>query len=88
MFVGGFTLEAAQHVGADEGDQRTAAAEVLDRLARLVDASLVVGETRPNGAVRFRLLETLRLETLRQYGQELLAAGGAAAASAARDRSA
>jgi predicted ATPase len=84
VFTGGFTLEGAQHVGADAGDpgdEGRAPAAVLDRLTHLVDASLVVAEAQPDGAVRFRLLETLR-----QFGQEQLAAGGAAVAAAVRDR--
>jgi predicted ATPase/class 3 adenylate cyclase len=61
LFVGGWTLEAAEAVCAggevSEGD-------VLDLLSRLVEKSLVVLE--PGGA-RYRMLETVR-----QYARELL----------------
>ena len=40
VFAGGFTLEAAEAIGAGDG---VAAAEVLDLLSRLVDKSLVGG---------------------------------------------
>ena len=61
MFAGGWTLEAAEHVGAGDGIE---AVEVLDLLTRLVDKSLVVVDEQPDGTARYRLLETLR-----QYGQ-------------------
>jgi predicted ATPase/class 3 adenylate cyclase len=66
VFAGGWTLEAAETVCADEG---LAGDEVLDLLAQLVDKSLVmVGEE-----VRYRLLETIR-----QYAQEKLVEAGEA----------
>jgi predicted ATPase/DNA-binding SARP family transcriptional activator len=71
VFAGGWTLEAAEAVGAGDG---VAADEVLDLLVRLVDKSLVqVDQPRPprGGGARYRLLETLRL-----YGQERLGAAG------------
>ena len=76
VFAGGFTLEAAEAVGAGEG---TGAADVLDLLTRLVDQSLVAVDAQPDGTARYRLLETLR-----QYGQQRLAASGEA--DAVRDR--
>ncbi len=60
VFVGGWTLEAAEEVCSDEGDQ----ADILDLLTRLVDKSLVVTE-ETNGAIRYH-----RLETIRQYSRE------------------
>ncbi len=54
VFTGGFTLEAAEHVG---GDSATARQEVLDLLTGLVHKSLVATD-RSHG--RFRMLETLR----------------------------
>ncbi len=78
VFAGGFTLEAAELVGGD-GLEPPA---VLDRLTRLVDQSLVVAEGQPDGAARYRLLETLR-----QYAGEQLAArdeAGAVRAAHAR----
>jgi non-specific serine/threonine protein kinase len=75
VFVGGFTLEAAEDVCPDAGDggqtsplQRD---DVLDLLLRLVDKSLVVAEPSDDGEARYRLLETLR-----QYSMEKLAASG------------
>lgn len=60
VFVGGFSLEAAQQVAEDEaGIDRW---DVLEHLGALVDKSLVVaeGETVP----RYRFLETTRLFAL------------------------
>jgi predicted ATPase len=86
VFVGGWTLEAAEVVCGDEGVEagRPSAAsaspepltsipsdDVLDLLLRLVDKSLVVAEPGDEGADRYRLLETLR-----QYALEHLAASG------------
>jgi predicted ATPase len=80
-FAGGWTLEAAEAVGADPGGAEGLGGagiefpgEVLDRLTRLVDTSLVVVDAQPDGEARYRLLETLR-----QYAWERLAASGAAA---------
>jgi predicted ATPase/class 3 adenylate cyclase len=79
VFAGGWTLDAVEAVGADEGisgeaivGEGTAAADVLDLLTHLLDKSLVV-EDELDGAARYRLLQTLR-----QYRQQKLAASGAA----------
>ncbi len=63
VFTGGWTLEAAEAVcsGGDVPE-----GEVLDLLAHLVDKSLVILEW-PGDTGRYRLLETVR-----QYGLELL----------------
>jgi non-specific serine/threonine protein kinase len=54
--AGGFSLEAAQAIGAtDHADEM----DVLEVLGRLVDKSMVQLE-RPAGAARYRLLETVR----------------------------
>jgi predicted ATPase/class 3 adenylate cyclase len=74
-FAGGWTLEAAEAVGAGDGIEGWA---VLDLLARLVEKSLVMAE-EGEGAARYRLLETVR-----QYAEEKLLASGEAAA--VRDR--
>jgi non-specific serine/threonine protein kinase len=66
-FAGGWTLEAAEAVGAGPG---VTSAEVLERLCALVDQSLVTVEERA-GAERYRLLETVR-----QYAVERLVASG------------
>ena len=75
VFAGGWTLEAAEAVCAGGA---TAADDVLEQLARLVDRSLVVAEVG-GGLARYRLLETLR-----QYGRERLAARGEAEAVSER----
>jgi predicted ATPase/DNA-binding CsgD family transcriptional regulator len=65
VFAAGFTLDAAESVCAGEGLEWD---EVLGLLSRLVDKSLVT--VRENGGqTRYHLLETVR-----QYGQEKLAA--------------
>ncbi|HEU5297393.1 MAG TPA: winged helix-turn-helix domain-containing protein [Burkholderiaceae bacterium] len=66
VFVGGFSLESAQDLGADEG---TAAWAVLEHLSSLVDKSLVIaeGDLRP----RYRMLESTR-----EHALEQLAAAG------------
>ena len=64
VFAGGWTLESAEAVCAGEAVEPGA---VLDVLTQLVDKSLVLAEPGPAGAIRYRLLETLR-----QYGQERL----------------
>jgi non-specific serine/threonine protein kinase len=64
VFAGGFSLEAAEAVCAGGA---VAEPEVLELLLRLVDKSLVVVEECARGELRYRLLETLR-----QYGRELL----------------
>jgi predicted ATPase len=52
----GFTLDAAEAVGCDNGADRFG---VLDRLARLVDKSMIqVDHERPD--VRYRMLQSLR----------------------------
>ncbi len=70
VFVGGWTLEAAEAMGPD--------LDILDVLAQLVNQSLVVVEEQ-DSAARYRLLETIR-----QYACDKLLEIGAAAQ--ARDR--
>jgi predicted ATPase/DNA-binding XRE family transcriptional regulator len=74
-FSGGFTLEAAESVGAsgpDDGD-------VLDPLGQLVEQSLVALDASFGGAeARYRTLEPVRqyaLERLEESGEEELARG-------------
>ena len=62
VFAGGFELEAAEYICA--GDP--APEDILDLLSSLVDKSILT-RTESNGAVRFRLIETLR-----DYGREKL----------------
>jgi predicted ATPase len=68
VFAGGWTLEAAEAVGAGEGIEGE---DILDLLSRLVDKSLVVAEAGSEGALRYRMLEPVR-----QYGQERLGESG------------
>jgi non-specific serine/threonine protein kinase len=68
VFAGGWTLEAAVAVAGGAGLEPPA---VPDLLAQLVDKSLVLAEEQ-GGAVRYRLLETLRAyarERLREAGE-------------------
>jgi len=65
VFVGGWTLEAAEKVCSSNGVDEY---EVLDLLAQLVDKSLVIADEKENN-VRY-----YRLETIRQYAREKLLA--------------
>jgi predicted ATPase/class 3 adenylate cyclase len=56
VFVGGFDLAAAEHVG---GGAPIAALDVADQIQRLVERSLVQADTS-RAPARYRLLETLR----------------------------
>jgi predicted ATPase/DNA-binding winged helix-turn-helix (wHTH) protein len=67
VFAGGWTLDAAVAVAGSEGNE----AEILDRLTRLIDKSLVVVERTAGGGLRYHLLETVR-----QFAQQRLDAGG------------
>lgn len=67
VFVGGWTLEAAEAVCAS-GDLEPGA--VLDTLTRLVDKSLVLAEDQGDEE-RYRMLETMR-----QYAREKLLESG------------
>ena len=72
VFAGGFTLEAAEAVGACAA---LAGEEVIDLLGRLVEQSLVAARPGPGG-VRYGMLEPVR-----QYALEKLEeAGGSGAA--------
>ena len=71
VFVGGWTLPAAEAVCWAEGE--TPADEAILTLAALVDASLVQVEMPPDGATRFSMLELIReyaLDQLRMAGEE------------------
>src|SRR5437868_1296277 len=68
VFSGGWTLEAAESVGA--GGELEQAASALELLANLVEKSLVAVDSRGE---RYYLLETVReyaLEQLRESGEE------------------
>jgi tetratricopeptide (TPR) repeat protein len=62
VFAGSFELEAAEDICGED----LPAEDLLDLLSALVDKSILI-RTESNGAVRFRLLETLR-----DYGRERL----------------
>jgi predicted ATPase/class 3 adenylate cyclase len=57
VFRGGFTLEAAEEIGAGGGVEEL---DVLDLLVSLVDKSMVLGGAGAGGPGRYHLLETLR----------------------------
>ncbi len=69
VFAGGCTLAAAESVCGGDGLEH---GEILDLLGSLVNKSLIQAE-EAGGEVRYGLLETVR-----QYGQERLAAAGGA----------
>jgi predicted ATPase/DNA-binding winged helix-turn-helix (wHTH) protein len=75
IFAGGFTLQAASAVLADD---EIAAAEVIDCVANLVAKSLVLADSAGE-RVRYRLLETTRA-----YALEKLVQGGEFDATARR----
>jgi predicted ATPase/class 3 adenylate cyclase len=81
VFAGGWTLEAAEAVGAGPEGDGIEPADVLDLLTRLADKSLVdvAAAEQPDGTARYRLLETLR-----QYASERLAEAGEGEAAARR----
>jgi predicted ATPase/DNA-binding SARP family transcriptional activator len=64
VFVGGWTLDAAEAIVGQDG---ILPHNVLELLLRLIDKSLVLVETR-DGATRYRMLETIR-----EYAREKLA---------------
>jgi non-specific serine/threonine protein kinase len=87
VFVGGFTLEAAEHVDG-QTDRRTdgqtdrgascfpsVRLSVLDGIASLLDKSLLREEVGEEGRARFTVLETIR-----EFGIEQLAVRGEAVA--------
>jgi predicted ATPase/Tfp pilus assembly protein PilF len=78
VFSGGWTLEAAEVVGAD-ADEVTETDRLFEALYGLVDQSLVVVEQTPNRASRYRMLEPIR-----QYAAERLEESGEANATRSR----
>lgn len=71
VFVDGCTLEAAEAVAGGEGAAGTGAVTVLDAVASLVEASLLRIEPGPDGAGRYRMLETIR-----EFAEDQLVASG------------
>ena len=68
VFLGGFTLEAAEEVCSGEGIEEY---EVLDLLSQLVDKSLVMSEAQAAGVLRYGMLEPVR-----QFAREMLHESG------------
>ena len=66
VFAGGWTLAAADRVC---GEQPPHGADILDRMAQLVDRSMVIAELTASGHTRYRMLETFR-----QFGRDQLVA--------------
>lgn len=88
VFAGGFTLEAAEAVCTNnspvsrqaEQTDTVPTSDALDLLSALIDKSLVlIAEREPGEAVRYRLLEPIRLYALDQLRE-------AGAEAAQRDR--
>jgi predicted ATPase/class 3 adenylate cyclase len=81
VFVGGCTLAAAEAVLGDDGRSDAEVSvfipvdAVLDGVSSLVDQSLLKQTESPDGEPRFVMLETIR-----EYAQEQLEAGGETAA--------
>jgi predicted ATPase len=73
VFVGGFTLEAAESVCDTKQDLGL---DMLDGMASMVDKSLVRQMEQADAEPRFAMLETLR-----EYGVEKLSASGEEAAT-------
>lgn len=70
VFAGGWTLEAAEEVTAEDASERD---DVLESLSRLVDKSLVNVDSDSDGNRRYHFLETVR-----QYARERLFEAGEA----------
>ena len=68
VFVGGATLEAIEVISVATGEER---GYILDGLASLIDKSLLRQDEQEGEEPRFVLLETIR-----EYGREVLAACG------------
>jgi len=77
VFAGGFELDSVEDVCSGGG---LAAQDVLDTLASLLDKSILVGEQHGN-VMRYRMLETIR-----EFGVELLDHTGEHAALRRRHR--
>ena len=69
VFVGGLTMQAAEAVCVGAGD-------VMDNIASLIDKSLLRSISQPAGANEEPRL--LMLDTIREYGKELLTSSGEA----------
>ena len=71
VFAGGLTLESAEKVVGGEAENEESP-DVLDKLTRLLNQSLLIAEKQPSGEVRFRMLGVVReyaLDRLEVSGQ-------------------
>jgi predicted ATPase/class 3 adenylate cyclase len=74
VFVGSWTVEAAEQVcGDQQAPLSLDPSDILDLLARLVDRSLVTADETDERETRYRFLETIR-----QYARDKLLEGGEA----------
>ncbi len=73
VFAGGCTLEAAEAIGEArvESAYSPRSMDILDAVESLMDQSLLVQEELPDGDARLTMLETIR-----EYGWDMLAACG------------
>ncbi len=60
VFVGGADFDAAERIGAEAGEAGADGEGVLDRIASLVDNSLIQRMETSTGEPRLRMLETIR----------------------------
>lgn len=67
IFTGGWSLEAAEDIMQEGGDQEAVSA--IDMLEQLADKSLIVQLPSDGGQARFTMLETLREYALEQLAQ-------------------
>ena len=70
VFVGGWTLAAAEHVCTGDGIEKS---DTIGVLTSLADKNLIIPEEQ-EGATRYRMLETIRqyaLDRLRETGEEV-----------------
>lgn len=81
VFSGGFTLEAAEFVGEDEREEIKDAERisVLDKIASLIDKSLLTTREQSNGEMRFQMLEAVG-----EFARECLSLRGATEDEAVR----
>lgn len=73
IFLGGWTLKAAEHIVADTESMLLAPTQILDGLTRLITKSLVATDQQSEG-MRYRMLETIR-----EYARQKLIDSGEAA---------
>ncbi|MCB0256839.1 MAG: helix-turn-helix domain-containing protein [Anaerolineae bacterium] len=71
VFAGGFTLQTAEMVCGEEGNEGNQSTTVLNGVALLLERNLVQRETGLYGETRYAMLETVR-----EFGLERLAASG------------